>query len=101
MGRSRGWKVDIKTMSLTLVAAHLLATPAPSRAAERVVLMTGAFRRSIPISDFETLATTGKAPGLLGDLLRLGRQNPRVLSKVLNEKVSLPIPLVKIGRAHV
>jgi hypothetical protein len=58
------------------------------------VLISGAFRRSIPVTEFETLATTGKAPGLLGDLLRLGRQNPRQLSKVLNEKVSLPIPLV-------
>jgi Alpha/beta hydrolase of unknown function (DUF1400) len=65
-----------------------------AQAADRVVLISGAFRRSIPITDFETLATTGKAPGLLGDLLRLGRQNPGQLSKMLNEKVSLPIPLV-------
>ncbi|MFN9548583.1 MAG: alpha/beta hydrolase [Cyanobacteriota bacterium] len=66
----------------------------PSQAAERVVLVSGAFRRSIPMAEFETLATTGKASGLLGDLLRLGRQNPRQLSKMLNEKVTLPIPLV-------
>ncbi len=80
-----------------LAAAALLsltALPVPADAADRVVLVTGAFRRSIPIRDFETLATTGRAPGLLGDLLRLGRQNPRVLSKMLNEKVALPIPLV-------
>jgi len=65
-----------------------------AQAADRVVLISGAFRRSIPISDFETLATTGKAPGLLGDLLRLGRQNPRQLKTVLNEKIALPVPLV-------
>ncbi|MFN9645298.1 MAG: alpha/beta hydrolase [Cyanobacteriota bacterium] len=76
------------------VVLSIAAAPTSAMAADRVVLMTGAFRRSIPITDFETLATTGKAPGLLGDLLRLGRQNPRQLSKVLNEKVTLPIPLV-------
>ncbi|MFM1800302.1 MAG: hypothetical protein RLZZ117_2580 [Cyanobacteriota bacterium] len=76
-------------------ALLILCAPAPSaRAADRVVLMSGAFRRSIPIAEFETLATTGKATGLLGDLLRLGRQNPKQLSKLLNENVSLPIPLV-------
>jgi hypothetical protein len=76
------------------VVLALSAVPSGAMAADRVVLITGAFRRSIPVTDFETLATTGKAPGLLGDLLRLGRQNPRLLSKVLNEKVTLPIPLV-------
>lgn len=76
------------------VILGLSAVPSASPAAERVVLVSGAFRRSIPIAEFETLATTGKATGLLGDLLRIGRQNPRQLSKVLNEKISLPIPLV-------
>ncbi|MEB3243807.1 MAG: alpha/beta hydrolase [Cyanobacteriota bacterium] len=76
-------------MALTLAVA-----PANGLAAERVVLMSGAFRRSIPITDFETLAATGQPAGLLGDLLRLGRQNPRQLSKMLNEKIALPIPLV-------
>ena len=95
MGRPGGWQCGISTMGLaTLLATGLLCTPSPTRAAERLVLMSGAFRRSIPISDFETLAATGKAPGLLGDLLRLGRQNPRTLSKILNEKVSLPVPMV-------
>jgi hypothetical protein len=79
---------------VSAVALALSIVPTNAMAADRVVLITGAFRRSIPVTDFETLATTGKAPGLLGDLLRLGRQNPRLLSKVLNEKVTLPIPLV-------
>jgi hypothetical protein len=76
------------------VALTLAVAPANGLAAERVVLMSGAFRRSIPITDFETLAATGQPAGLLGDLLRLGRQNPRQLSKMLNEKIALPIPLV-------
>lgn len=69
-------------------------SPSSAQAAERVVLISGAFRRSIPIAEFDTLASTGQAPGFLGDLLRLGRQNPRQLSKLLNEKVNLPVPLV-------
>lgn len=77
--------------SLALVVA---CAPGPGQAAERVVLISGAFRRSIPISEFDTLASTGQASGLLGDLLRLGKQNPKQLSKLLNEKVSLPVPLV-------
>ena len=76
------------------LALGLGCTPSPSQAAERVVLVSGAFRRSIPISEFETLATTGQANGLLGDLLRLGKQNPKQVSKLLNEQVSLPVPLV-------
>lgn len=76
------------------VVLILCGPPSPGQAAEQVVLISGAFRRSIPMAEFETLATTGKGTGLLGDLLRLGRQNPRQLSKVLNEKVTLPIPLV-------
>jgi hypothetical protein len=95
MGRPRGWTVGVRTLGLaSLVAIGGLGTPPGAQAAERVVLMSGAFRRSIPISDFEALASTGKAPGLLGDLLRLGRQNPRMLSKILNEKMALPVPLV-------
>ena len=95
MGSTRYWRFPKKSSALAAaVVVGLAGTPSSAVAAEYVVLMTGAFRRSIPITEFETLATTGKATGLLGDLMRLGRQNPRLLSKVLNEKVSLPIPLV-------
>lgn len=83
--------VGLVAVSLSLGLAW---APVGAQAAERVVLISGAFRRSIPIAEFDTLASTGRAPGLLGDLLRLGQQNPRKLSKLLNEKVSLPIPLV-------
>ncbi|MEB3195210.1 MAG: alpha/beta hydrolase [Cyanobacteriota bacterium] len=77
-----------------LLALGLWGAPPSVQAAERVVLITGAFRRSIPISEFETLASTGQGTGLLGDLLRLGKQNPKTVGKLLNEKVSLPVPLV-------
>jgi len=95
MGNTRRWRFGRRSAGLaSAVMLGLSAVPSSAQAAERVVLVSGAFRRSIPIVEFETLATTGKATGLLGDLLRLGRQNPRQLSKLLNEKVSLPIPLV-------
>ncbi|MFN9629713.1 MAG: alpha/beta hydrolase [Cyanobacteriota bacterium] len=95
MGSTTRWR--FRRGGVALASAAFLAlccAPSSSHAAERVVLITGAFRRSIPIAEFETLATTGKGVGLLGDLLRLGRQNPNQLSKLLNEKIALPIPLV-------
>jgi hypothetical protein len=87
LGRAAG-------MVSTVLALGVWCAPATVQAADNVVLMSGAFRRSIPISEFETLASTGQATGLLGDLLRLGKQNPRQISKLLNEKISLPVPLV-------
>jgi hypothetical protein len=68
-------------------------TPA-APAAQNLVFVSGAFRRSIPVADLEHLASTGEARGLLRDVLRLGRQNPREVSKLLNQSVSLPVVLV-------
>ncbi len=78
----------------SVLALGLWGAPPTVQAAERVVLVTGAFRRSIPIAEFETLASTGQGTGLLGDLLRLGKQNPKTVGKLMNEKVSLPVSLV-------
>jgi hypothetical protein len=63
-------------------------------AADNLVLVSGAFRRSIPVDDIEHLATTGKARGLLADLLRFGGQKPAEASKLLNQSVNLPLVLV-------
>jgi hypothetical protein len=70
------------------------ALPAATPAAEQVVFVSGAFRRSIPVADFEHLATTGEARGLLADVLRLGRQDPEQVSRLLNQSVNLPLVLV-------
>lgn len=80
-------------IALALAGSLVGGIPAAG-AAENMVLVTGAFRRSIPIADFEYLATTGRARGLLGDLLALSRQNPTQVSKLLNESISLPVVLV-------
>lgn len=81
-----------------LMGIGLMAgTPAvtlPAAAAENLVFVTGAFRRSIPVSDFEVLARTGTAPGLLGDALRLGKQDPKQVAALLNQSVTLPLTLV-------
>ena len=69
-----------------------LAAPA-ARAAEQVVFVSGAFRRSIPVADLEQLARTGEAAGLLGDALRLGGQDPAEVGKLLNHRVTLPLVL--------
>jgi Alpha/beta hydrolase of unknown function (DUF1400) len=76
------------------IGLTLWGTASAAPAAEHVVFISGAFRRSIPVSDLERLATNGQAQGLLGDLLSLGKQKPADVQKMLNESVNLPIGLV-------
>ncbi|MBM5802437.1 MAG: alpha/beta hydrolase, partial [Cyanobacteria bacterium K_DeepCast_35m_m2_023] len=63
-------------------------------AAENLVFVSGAFRRSIAVADLEYLAQTGKARGLLADVLAISKQKPEAIAKLLNESISLPITLV-------
>jgi hypothetical protein len=66
------------------------------QAADNVVLVSGAFRRSIPVADLEHLAATGQARGLLADVLRLSKQQPADAAKLL--KASVPLPVVLVSR---
>jgi len=102
-GRSRlgqvfyGSAVVVAKRQRLLAAAiglTLWGTASAAPAAENVVFVSGAFRRSIPVSDLERLASSGQATGLLGDLLRFGKQKPAEVQKMLNESVNLPIGLV-------
>jgi hypothetical protein len=81
-----------------LLAASLgigLGVSAPATlAAENVVFVSGAFRRSIPVSDLEHLASTGQARGLLGDVMRFGGQKPAEVAKLLNASLNLPVVTV-------
>jgi hypothetical protein len=70
-----------------------LAAPAV-QAAENLVFVSGAFRRSIPVSDLELLAETGVAQGLLSDVIRISEQDPAMVSDLLNQSISLPVTLV-------
>ena len=65
----------------------------PARAATDVALVSGAFRRSIPVQEIEHLEETGEAIGLLKNLLELSKQNPEDVSKLLNQKLNLPLVL--------
>ncbi len=69
-----------------------LAAPC-ALAADQVVFVSGAFRRSIPVADLERLARTGEAVGLLGDALRIGGQDPAEIGRLLNQRVTLPLVL--------
>ena len=79
-------------LGLGLVGQPLL--PASVQAADNLVFVTGAFRRSIAVDDLEHLAKTGQARGLLVDVLAISRQKPETVAKLLNESISLPVTLV-------
>jgi len=77
-----------------LLGLGLCFAPMAAPAAENLVFLSGAFRRSIPVDDLEHLAVSGEARGLLSDVLRLARQEPAQLAKLLNTSVNLPVVLV-------
>ncbi len=74
-------------LGLPLLAPAVLA-------ADNVVLVSGGFRRSIPVDDLDHLASTGEARGVLASVLSIARQNPEQVAKLLNESVNLPVTLV-------
>ena len=59
----------------------------PLQAATDVALVSGAFRRSIPVKEIEHLAETGEAIGLLEDLLELSGQDPNEVAQMLNQSL--------------
>jgi len=65
----------------------------PVHAAVDVALVSGAFRRSIPVRDLAHLAETGEARGLLEDLLQLSNQDPAQVAGLLNKNLDLPLVL--------
>ena len=75
------------------VAIAFQGITTPVHAAKDVALVSGAFRRSIPVKDIVHLAETGEAVGLLKNLLALSNQDPSEVSKLLNQKLDLPLVL--------
>jgi hypothetical protein len=65
----------------------------PALAAKDVAFVSGAFKRSISLSDIVYLADTGRARGILSDVLRFGKQDPKEVAKLLNQKLDLPLVL--------
>lgn len=76
-----------------LGASLWAALPAAGLAADNVVFVSGAFRRSIAVADLEVLANTGQARGLLVDVLALAKQQPAEVGKLLKQELRLPLVL--------
>ena len=77
----------------TGLSLSLFSVGTQSLAATDVALVSGGFRRSIPVKEFEHLADTGEAIGLLGNLLEFSKQDPEEISKLLNQELSIPLIL--------
>lgn len=92
-GRGRVQGLGARLLAPALGLSLCITSPA-AQAAENVVFVSGAFRRSIPVADLVHLADTGEARGLLQDVLRLSHQDPQTVGKLLKESVNLPVVLV-------
>ena len=79
-------------LTAAVLSLGLMGSPG-AIAAENVVFVTGAFRRSIPVSDLVYLADTGRARGLMSDVLMLARVDPAEVSKLLKAELSIPLLL--------
>jgi hypothetical protein len=62
-------------------------------ATENIVFVSGAFRRTIFVSDLESFVETGVPVGLLADLLRFSKQNPKTVQGMLKTELPLPVTL--------
>ena len=91
-------------LGMSLVSGSPLL-PAAGQAAENLVFVSGAFRRSIAVDDLTYLADTGEARGLMADVLAFAKQDPKEISKLLKAEVSIPLVLTsrllstKLGEA--
>ncbi len=88
MAISKRQRLTAAVLSLGLIGSSPAAI-----AAENVVFVTGAFRRSIAVADLEYLADTGKARGLMVDVLMIAKQKPEEVSKLLKAELSIPLLL--------
>ena len=75
---------------LSATAGILLAAPA-SFAAEKVVLKYGILRESIPVSDLETLAETGRTDPALENYIKLAGKQPEDVQRALTSTVKVDL----------
>ena len=80
-------------LSAAVLSLGLIGGGPAAIAAENVVFTTGAFRRSIAVADLEYLADTGRARGLMADVLMIAKQKPEEVSKLLKAELSIPLLL--------
>jgi hypothetical protein len=88
MPTSKRQRLTAAVLSLGLIGSSPAAI-----AAENVVFVTGAFRRSIAVTDLDYLAETGQARGLMADVLTIAKQKPEEVSKLLKAELSIPLLL--------
>lgn len=88
MPTSKRQRLTAAVLSLGLIGSSPAAI-----AAENVVFVTGAFRRSIAVADLDYLAETGQARGLMADVLTIAKQKPEEVSKLLKAELSIPLLL--------
>jgi hypothetical protein len=91
--RLRRLRLSLAALGLGLNLGFLFSPPA-SQAAESLVFVSGAFRRSIQVADLEWLAKTGEPRGLMVDLLRFSNQDPAVVASLLNQSIPVPVTLM-------
>ncbi|MBM5819581.1 MAG: alpha/beta hydrolase [Cyanobacteria bacterium K_DeepCast_150m_m2_101] len=80
-------------LTAAVLSLGLIGSSPAAIAAENVVFVTGAFRRSIAVTDLEYLADTGQARGLIADVLLIAKQKPEEVSKLLKAELSIPLLL--------
>ena len=97
IARSKRQRLVASLLGVQVLAAGLIAAeglrPAAAPAAENLVFVSGAFRRSISVADLDYLATTGEARGLLADVMAFAKQKPEEVAKLLKADLSLPVVL--------
>jgi hypothetical protein len=80
-------------LTAAVLSLGLIGSSPAAIAADNVVFVTGAFRRSIAVTDLEYLADTGQARGLIADVLLIAKQKPEEVSKLLKAELSIPLLL--------
>jgi hypothetical protein len=78
------------------LAANLILQHDPALAVTNISLEYGPIQRTLPFSDLQAFADSGKPTGLLSDLLRATKSNPASVQKILTETV--PISVVTMDR---
>lgn len=79
-------------LGAAVLSLSLLSSPS-AIAAENVVFVSGAFRRSIAVADLSNLAETGEARGLIADVLAFSKQDSQKVAKLLKAELSVPLLL--------
>ncbi len=84
-----------KLLGIACLFASTLS-PLTSQAAEQVTLNYGPFGRTVPMSELEELANTGKATGTLKGLLHLAKEDPKEAQRFLTAKI--PVDAVTVDQ---